>query len=33
MGILFEASAQCEDLDFKRAMERCDECMMRQILG
>jgi predicted nucleotidyltransferase len=31
--ILFEASAQCEYLDFKRAMERYDECLLKQILG
>ena len=31
--ILFEASAQCEYLDFKRAMERYDECLIKQILG
>jgi predicted nucleotidyltransferase len=31
--ILFEASAQCEYLDFKKAMERYDECLIKQILG
>lgn len=31
--ILFEASAHCEYLDFKRAMERYDECLIKQILG
>ena len=30
--IIFEASAQCEYLDFKRAMERYDECLIKQIL-
>lgn len=31
--ILFEASAECEYLDFKRAMERYDECLIKQILA
>ena len=30
--IIFEASAQCEYLDFKRAMERYYECLIKQIL-
>ncbi len=30
--INFEARSMCEYLDFRRAMERYDECMMKQIL-
>lgn len=30
--IIFEAFAQCEYLDFKRAIERYDECLIKQIL-
>lgn len=30
--ISFEAKSICEYLDFRRAMERYDECMMKQIL-
>ena len=31
--ILFEARSICEYLDFRRAMERYDECLVRQVLG
>jgi len=31
--VLFEAKAQCEYLDFSRALARYDECFMKQILA
>jgi predicted nucleotidyltransferase len=31
--ILFEASAQCEYLDFQRAIKRYDECLIKQLLA